>query len=463
MDYRSDFILRNFAFITVVVSFTGCAVIKTPYTQAEYYRETVSRLEKEKQLSVCQNDSLSAGFAKASITPSLFNRFPEPEKGKFRIVPMAGYGERRGKSAKGIHDSLYIKAIAIRENNNTFVIVSGDLLIMPPNITDCVIRLLANKGINRNQLFFSATHTHSGIGGWAYGILGKQIAGKENKGLEKWLIEKIYNVILASLSDLRPSEIGYNSFDANEFTRNRLTGNDGIKNNLFNFIAIEQRNGKKAIIGTYSAHATVLGAKNLELSGDYPGYWERRVEIKTADLAMFCGGSMGSQSPVVPGNDFENAELIGKALAERIAAKLVNTNMQRRNTISSLSLKIDLPAYHFRLTRNRNLTTGLSNLLMVSPKNVYLQGLRINNLLWIFTPGDFSGEYAVEIRDSLLRKGFESVVTGYNGSYIGYIIPGKYFYMNHYEPKLMGWFGPTMGDYTMDLISRITEALSECK
>jgi hypothetical protein len=43
---------------------------------------------------------------------------------------------------------------------------------------------------------------------------------------------------------------------------------------------------------------------------------------------------------------------------------------------------------------------------------------------------------------------------------VGYIIPGKYFYLDKYEPKTMGWFGPYMGDYTMDLIRQLTEIVT---
>jgi len=32
--------------------------------------------------------------------------------------------------------------------------------------------------------------------------------------------------------------------------------------------------------------------------------------------------------------------------------------------------------------------------------------------------------------------------------------------MDEYESKLMGWFGPTMGDYTMDLIRQISKIVT---
>jgi hypothetical protein len=449
--------------IVLILISNGCAVIRTPYSTTGYYQKTVSRLDSIKSGIRLTNDALFAGFAKVNITPDLNNPIDNSEEGKFKKVPLAGFGQRRGKPAKDVHDSIFIKAIALKEGQQKLVIVSADLLIMPPNIIDSVISLLAEDGIQRNQLFFSATHSHSSIGGWAYGFVGKQFAGKENINIEKWLIQQIRKAVLNALSDLHPAKIGSGSFDASPYTRNRLIGKSGEKNNEFNFLVVEQPGQKKAIIGSYSAHSTTLGDKNMELSADYPGYWERKIESTTADLAMYCAGSVGSQSPVGQGNGFDLPKNIGEALADSLNIHLKKVTLNDKPLLTTLSLKIQLPEYHFRLTNNMNVTTSLSKKLMALPKNVFLQALRINNLIWIFTPGDFSGESAVLIKKELAPEGFEAFVSSFNGSYVGYIIPGKYFNLNNYETRLMGWFGPTMGDYVMNLIEMMISDIIEIK
>jgi neutral ceramidase len=429
----------------------SCAVVKTPYSKTEYYQKSVSRLDSIKSGIICRDDSIYAGFSRISITPVIKIN----GKGPHNKVTIAGFGGPRSKYAKGVHDSIFIKAIALKECEQTIVLVSADILLMPPNIIDKVTQLLSKEGVRRNQLFFSATHTHSSLGGWGHGIIGKLIAGKENTEIENWLIGEINIAVLTAISDLRPAGVGSGSFNAASFTRNRLSGSLGKKNDDFNYLFLEQTGGRKAIIGSFSAHATTIGRKNMMLSADYPGYWERKMEYNTVDMAMFCGGSMGSQSPVSKGDNFESAKFMGEALADSIPVRLQNTSMHKTLTLSSLSLKIFLPEYHIRITSNINLSSWLSKMLMPVPENVYLQVLRINDFIWFFTPGDFSGESALQIKNSLALRGYDSMVTGYNGSYVGYIIPGKYFYLNHYESKLMGWFGPTMGDYTMDLIDQM--------
>jgi len=199
----------------------------------------------------------------------------------------------------------------------------------------------------------------------------------------------------------------------------------------------------------------------MEISADYPGYWQRKIEATSADLALFFAGSMGSQSPVGDGEGFGKPESIGEALADSLIIRLKQITLMERPVFSALSLKISLPEYHIRLTSKTSLSSFLSEKLMPGPENVYLQAVRIDNMVWITTPSDFSGEYALQIKNSLSAKGFNANVTSFNGNYVGYIIPGRYFFMNEYESKLMGWFGPNMGDYTVDLIGRLVNIVTK--
>ncbi len=444
----------------VIIFLLTTSVDSKPYFNEEYYTKTQSRIESLKKIIVSATDSVQAGFAKVSITPGVNNAQDDFLNGKFKEVPLAGYGARKGKSATGVHDSIFVKAAALRVNGTTAVIVGADLLIMPPNIIDAVTLVLAKEGIGRDQVFYSASHSHSSVGGWGPGFIGEQFAGKENPNISKWLVQQIAKVVTEAVADLHPARIGSGSFSAPNFTRNRIIGLSGTKNSDFSYISLEQTGGRKAVIGSYAAHATTLGDENMEFSADYPGYWERKMEHSAVDLAIFCGGSVGSQSPSGEGNGFDKPKLIGESLADSLNSYLPHTELSAKTTLTALSLKIVLPDYHIRITTTRNLSTWLSEKLMPVPQNVYLQTLQVGKLIWITTPCDFSGEYALQIKNSLAAKGFNANITSFNGSYVGYIIPGRYFYLDSYEPKIMGWFGPNMGEYTVELIRHLTDIIT---
>jgi neutral ceramidase len=458
---RLGIILSLFLLSIILISCLSTSRIeRASYLRQDYFQQTVARLDSIKSATVIVNDSLQAGFARLSITPTLNNSKDFFSEGKFIQIPLAGYGARKGKSSTGIHDSIFVKAVALKINGQTLVLVSADLLIMPPNIIDSVMIILGRQGIRREQLFFSATHSHSSLGGWASGYVGKEFAGDENKNLQKWLVQQISTVVNLAIADLKPARIGYGSFNAETYTRNRVVGEAGTKNNDFSFIELEQSGYRKAIIGSFSAHSTTMGSDNLEISADYPGYWERKIEATSADLALFFAGSVGSQSPQGKGDGFERPRYIGESLADSLNKHLPGTVLNDRILFSAVSLKMELPPYHIRVTNKLSLSTFLSKKLMPFPENVFLQALRIGNMVWITTPADFSGEYALQHKNALAAKGFKANISSFNGSYVGYIVPGRYFYYDQYESKLMGWFGPNMGEYTMDLIRRISKILT---
>jgi neutral ceramidase len=446
----------------IMLSFLlSCKVDHIPYFKTSYYQSTKTRLDSLTKKLSSSKDFLEAGFSKVSITPSVGLDQDLPEEGRFKEVPLAGFGARKGKSAKGTHDSIFVKAAAIKVRDQLVVIVGADLLIMPPNIIDEVSSMLQKKGIHRHQVFYSASHTHSSVGAWGPGFIGEQFAGKANLGIQKWLVNQIFKAVTIAVTDLKPALIGNGYFNAAPYTRNRLIGETGTINHHFNYISIQQKSGLKAVIGSFGAHATTIGADNFEFSADYPGYWQRKMEQRSVDLAIFCGGSVGSQSPVGEGKEFEKSKYIGEALADSLEIHLAKVEHHDQLQLASMSLKMDLPDYHIRMSNRLHLTTWLSKKLMPLPENVYLQVIKMGNLLWFTTPSDFSGEFALQLKDALATKGFNANVTSFNGSYVGYIIPGKYFYFDSYEPKTMGWFGPNMGDYTFEMIRHLSDAMSQ--
>lgn len=444
---------KRFIFLLSVILFvSGCAVIKKPYVISDYYRETSSILNRLGDKTMVLTGTMQAGFSRVSLTPDL-------DTGK--KIPIAGYGRMKTKYATGLHDSIFVRAVAISSGVDTIVIVCADMLIIPPHIVDSVMVNLRWPGIKRERLFFSATHTHAGPGGWGFGILGRLMAGKRDTGLEKWITDQFIRAITSSLEDLKPAQAGSGSFDAPTFLRNRLTGENSSLNDDFDYIVIDQPGYRKAVLGIYSAHTTNAGRLNTLLTADYPGQWASVLENGHADVALFCGGSMASQSPVGTGDEFRSAEHIGKTLADTLISRIECLKMNERITAASLSLRADLPAYRIRMTKNLTFPTFVSRWFMITPVNVYIQAIRINDLLWFFTPGDFSGELAMMLKRLYAGKGFQTIVSGYNGSYTGYIIPGKYFYLKHYEPRMMGWYGPSMGEYIFDIMDKMGKVLTE--
>ncbi|MEL6251345.1 MAG: hypothetical protein AAFR87_04975 [Bacteroidota bacterium] len=434
-----------------------------PYFQTDYYRETRARLKELAKESRLSKATFQAGFARLSITPSILLSTEEIELGGgFPGLPLAGYGDREGAPVEGIHDSLFVSATALRVGDQTRILMSADLLIIPPNIAEKTSQLLEEKaGIGRDQLFFAATHTHCAMGGWSDRYVGELFAGKLDPQLIDWLSERFASAIEQAVSDIQPARMGCASFQAGEMVYNRLVEEDGRENGEFLMLKIEQLEGETAMLGSFDAHATTLPGSIMEFSADYPGFWRNKLEANGIDLAIFFAGSVGSHGPEGKGEGFDQASYIGQALADSVLKYMDEMEMQDSSSLASLTLDIGMPDFQVRVSEGMRMDSYASSQLFPTLGKVHVQALRIGNLIWATAPGDFSGELAIDLKNAMYRKGFYSLISSFNGGYTGYIMPAKYYHLDSYESRMMSWFGPGNGPYMDEMIRRCMEHLSE--
>ncbi len=433
----------------------------TPYFETDYYKTTKSRLDSLMDKMHNTTGPVMIGIAKQSITPFINATQDNANTGDFIEIPLAGYGSRKGAPATGIHDSLFVKAIAIKVRDKTMVFIGTDLLIMPPEVSKLSDEMVTMKsGLTRESIFYSATHTHSSVGAWSEGVIGELFGGVYNPNVVEWLAQQVSNAILESINDLKPGKIGVGNFHAIDFVRNRLVGEDGNVNDDFLMIKAEQQGGKKVILGSFDAHATTLGDWNLETSADYPGYWQRKLEAYGFDMAMYFAGSVGSHSYQSQGEKFEKSRYIGEALADSVTKYAPNLLMKDTITVNSLTLNIEYPEFQFRVTDGLRLNPTVANMLFPAVGDVYLQSVKLDSLIWSTTPSDFSGETAIVYKNAMNMKGYRAMVTSFNGAYTGYIIPCKYYHLNAYESRMMNWFGPGYNPYVNYLLGEMIESIS---
>ena len=230
-----------------------------PYFREPYYTETAARLHIISATNTIERGELSAGFGRALLTPTLNAVSDDPAKGQFRSMPLAGYGNRRGKPATGVHDDLYVKAVALRVGNRLGVMLGADALIVPPEVTEIAMRRIESElKLSREQIYLSATHTHCSLGGWGEGMVAEAFAGGFQPGARVWFADRIVTAVRDAIADLKPASFGDGRFAAPEFVRNRLVGELGKVDPDFSFVVLKQNDGKLAVLGSFAAHATVL-------------------------------------------------------------------------------------------------------------------------------------------------------------------------------------------------------------
>ncbi|HOK76744.1 MAG TPA: neutral/alkaline non-lysosomal ceramidase N-terminal domain-containing protein [Verrucomicrobiota bacterium] len=401
---------------------------------------------------------LRAGFGRAKLTPNLGATVNDPEQGFFQALPLAGYGARKGRPATGFHDDLWAKAVALAVNGRTGIMVSADALIIPREVAEMTVDRLKARGIQRSNLYFGATHAHSSIGGWGRGVVAEAFAGGFVPESRAWFARQLALAAEAALDDLSPAHAGVAFFASTNHVKNRLVGERGSIDAGFRILKIIQEDGDHAVLGSYSAHATVLPASVMQFSGDYPGAWAATMEKNGCALALFFAGGVGSHSPRAGAPAWEGVERMGAELARFTKAALKQIEPTNHVAFGLVTLPLRLPALQVRISDGVRLRPWLASLLLPVEKQTIVQALRLGDATWLSTPCDFSGELAMSLAIPDDRKRV-TAVTSFNGDYIGYVIPSKYYHMAGYEPRTMSFFGPQMPQYMVAALQGVYQAV----
>lgn len=432
-----------------------------PFLGQPYRQSTLNRLDSTPSWPSSVTGPARAGFGRVELTPQLVSSNPAPAQGRFSSIPLAGYGARSGKPATGSLDPLWVKAVALETREYRIVWVAIDALIIPREVTEIVTTELArDPGLSRDELYLGASHTHGSLGGWGEGFVAEAFAGPFTPGVRDWMAGCIVAATRQALTNLAPVHVGSGSFQAPGQIRNRLVQEAGRVDAEFSLLKFNRTDGSSAVIGTYGAHATVLGADNMSFSGDYPGAWARHVEQLTGATALFIAGGVGSHSARSgPGSPTERVENLGHQLALDTVQALSRIQTSPDVLLTTIGLPVDLPEPNIRLVDDFRLRPWLSRRLVPTGSKTFLQAVRINDSIWVSTPCDFSGELALTLKEHACTLGRNLTVTSFNGDYIGYVIPSKYYHLGGYEPQTMSFFGPALPDYFDDLIRRMMAGL----
>jgi neutral ceramidase len=91
--------------------------------------------------------------------------------GKADITPRTGYylggWTRQDRVAQGQHTRLWSRALVLKRGDRKVALVAVDLFMVPGGLVKQVGDALASRGFSESNLLISASHTHSGPGGYA--------------------------------------------------------------------------------------------------------------------------------------------------------------------------------------------------------------------------------------------------------------------------------------------------------
>jgi neutral ceramidase len=430
-------------FILLIVLFLLVSIVpikRYDYKEQDFYKSEIRRLDSLKQLPIPIRDSgFSVGYAVVNITPD-------------HPTELAGHSNRRGKLFSSIHDSVYIRALVIRNGCQHAAIVSADLLIIPPLVTE-QLKTGLPPGFTLDNTFLGATHTHNSVGHWADGA-ASLLYGSLDDSVTRFIAAKIKEAIEKANMNVVPATIRYTQFPLAAL-RNRVNPDGGI-DSLVHVIEAERSDKKRLVLMSYTAHATCISSDDLALSRDYPGLLVDSLEHDGYDFAMFMAGAVGSHAGKAPDSEPGCTAWIPEQIVNRFEHNKESLVSIQDSTLGMYRIPLPLPDPQVKISRDWKVRPWVFRSAF-GEYPVYITALRVGNLILIGTPCDYSGELTAELYKQAAEMNVHVMVTSFNGGYIGYVTPDEYYDVDHYETRLMNWYGPGSGAYISETVSRLLD------
>lgn len=391
------------------------------------------------EVSIPSSKGFHIGFAKENITPS-------------HPVATAGYSKRRGKVYESVHDSIYVRTIVVDNGVKRVAIVSAELLILPPTVTELLEKELKEIGFSLENTYLGATHSHNSIGSWAKGA-ASFIYGTYDDAIVHFLADKIKRSIVRASQNLLPATVSVGSIPIPDLVYNRVN-DGGPVDPLLRTIEIHRDDSSKLVLLSFTAHATCLFSKDMQLSADYPGRLSNILESNGYSLAMFMAGAVGSHGPRVPEAGWSCIDWMAEHIAEKFLLQKDHLVEMKNTVLEMHRVPLDLPPPQPRIMNDWILRPWLFKAAF-GEYPAFLTVLRWGDVILLGAPCDFSGEFNPSIDSLASQYHVMSMVTSFNGGYIGYLAPLKYEEVNHYETRLMNWYGPGKGEYVEQALEKL--------
>jgi hypothetical protein len=372
-----------------------------------------------------------AAAARAELTPPL-------------QYSLWGYSDRKG-GATAVRDPLWARILVLDDGSNRLALVTLDLgrpFGLP--FMDAV-RQRVKKSVGVGQVFFMASHTHSGP------VLDDAYPEGQTPPWEAESMDKIAKAIDEASGRLVQARIGTGYGQTLIGHNRRYVQPDGTVKMLWRnatkiptwpvdptvgVLRVDDASGKPlAVLVNYSCHPVVFGPDNLRYSADYPGAMAKYVEdqFDKSPICFFLQGAPGDINPYFDKTPLpEDADRLMKETGEQLGQEVVRVARGITTRVSEKpSLKYTLDTMNFDMRwdaekimpeiekRVNARTAAYYRRSLVSPVPCPVMALLINDEIALMgMPGEPFVEFGINFRERAPVP--DAFFVGYANGYYGY-------------------------------------------
>jgi len=223
---------------------------------------------------------MKIGWSQRKITP-------------LRSARLGGFAAER--FSQGVHDDLYVKALAIVTDQGPRYMLTIDVLGADDTFLDRLHRMMGRQGLDPSALVVFCSHTHSAPVGLSRFTVYTFV---DDTDVDEGWVDTVLEAGLKALNDA--------AADVMDFSVTAATGDIvGVGSNRDDrsrpgdpqalALAFTRTDGRRCLLYNYSCHPTVLGSSNLMITADLPGQVASDFSAEYQQV-MFINGSCGDIS-----------------------------------------------------------------------------------------------------------------------------------------------------------------------
>jgi hypothetical protein len=389
---------------------------------------------------------MNIGYAQTTITPTLD-----------KPVFLAGFGNNR--RAETIHDDLYVRALAIQDETHTLVLAALDLIgFFRPDVYEVIHQVV--KVYPYAQVIIASTHTHHGpdtLGLWGPNLKTRGVDDAYFAAVK----EKIASTILRSLANLQPAAFKAISLQVPGLVKNAR--DPEILDNELTLMQFVSRTDQPLVtVVNFPCHPEVLWEHNPHITADYVYPLRLEVEKQTGAACIFFAGAIGGMlTPDVVDHSFEEAEFMGRKLAEEGLEAL---DAARVSSLAGISvqkkeIKARLTNILYKLAFRRKLLPDARDSKGYITSEVNL--IKIGGLWIAAVPGELLPKLGLQLKTWMKAAGAQDTgVIGLANDELGYILPVEDFKypLNPFKP---GKHYEETNSIGKDIAPKVMDALHE--
>ena len=317
--------------------------------------------------------------------------------------PVGGYLWPRSSEQAA---EIQVGVLLLGQPKAQVAVVSAEILLFNQSLAKAISRAFKAKGLQKT--LFTASHSHSGPGGFGRDGLEKIVLGKAQK-MERLLVEGTQDALNIAIS--KPLKPLFLSQAKTNVLLRRTKSTEPLDDRLGIVHC-----GEKELWLMHAAHP-VTETDDKKVNGDWPALLVNDLKKHGFNEVMYASSSGGEVSLARAKGRGHTVKRLGRKVLKAIQKKVPILD-----SIQLTSLSLTVPDMTVPLTPNWQLTGPLVQWIFPTAPKAEIQILSTKQLDWFFLPYEASATLWPETQ----RKPHEETFlfhTPFNGTYLGYVIP----------------------------------------